>query len=100
MRIWLSRDCIASHFCDGCTPTAGILCIYGSAMYFITTGMSKSHARTDLSSDVVTNRRFSSMNVMVLTIQKSNVVLAQLADHRRERRARTLQVRDADHTPG
>lgn len=47
--------------------TAGIECMCGSAMYFMTTGISKSQARMVLSSDVVTNRRFSSTNVMVLT---------------------------------
>ena len=36
-------------------------------MYLMTTGMSKSHARMVLSSDVVTNRRFSSTNVIVFT---------------------------------
>lgn len=47
--------------------TAGIECINGSATYLMTTGMSKSQARIVLSSDVVTKRRFSSTNVIVLT---------------------------------
>ena len=47
--------------------TAGIECMCGSAMYLITTGMSKSQARMVLSSDVVTNRLFSSTKVMVFT---------------------------------
>ena len=51
----------------GWSVTAGIECMYGSAMYLITTGMSKSHARMVLSSEVVTNRRFSSTNVIVFT---------------------------------
>jgi len=47
--------------------TAGIECMYGSAMYLIVTGMSKSQARIVLSSDVVTNLLFSSTKVIVLT---------------------------------
>lgn len=57
-----------SHFLFGCTVTAGRLCMYGSAIYFTTTGMSKSQARMDLSSDVVTKRRFSSIKLMVLQV--------------------------------
>ena len=52
---------------DGWRVTAGIECMNGSAIYLMTTGISKSHARIVLSSDVVTNRRFSSTNVIVFT---------------------------------
>ena len=52
---------------EGCSVTDGIECMCGSAMYLITTGISKSQALIVLSSDVVTNRRFSSTKVMVLT---------------------------------
>lgn len=52
---------------DGWRVTAGMECMSGSAMYLMTTGMSKSHVRMVLSSEVVTNRRFSSTKVMVLT---------------------------------
>ena len=58
----------------GCFVTAGIECMYGSAMYLITTGMSQSHPRIDLSSDVDKNRRFSSTNVSVLTGPKCSYV--------------------------
>ena len=51
----------------GCNVTAGMECMCGSAMYLMTTGMSKSQARIVLSSEVVTNRRFSSTKVIVLT---------------------------------
>jgi len=51
----------------GCKVTAGMECMCGSAMYLMTTGISQSHARIVLSSDVVTNRRFSSTKVIVLT---------------------------------
>eukprot|EP00976_Prorocentrum_cordatum_P051684 1043462-Prorocentrum_minimum.AAC.1 len=46
---------------------AGMECMEGSAMYFITTGMPNSHTRMDLSSEEVMNRRFSSQKVMVFT---------------------------------
>lgn len=36
-------------------------------MYFISTGMSHSHTLKDLSSEVDTNLRFSSQNVIVFT---------------------------------
>ena len=52
---------------DGWSVTAGMECMCGSAMYLITTGMSKSQALIVLSSEVVTNRRFSSTKVIVLT---------------------------------
>lgn len=39
----------------GDVAQAGILCMVGSAMYLMTTGMSKSQARMLLSSEVVTN---------------------------------------------
>lgn len=51
----------------GCNPTAGILCIAGSAINLIGTGISKSHTRMVLSSLVVTKRRLSSTKVIVLT---------------------------------
>ena len=51
----------------GCNVTAGMECMCGSAMYLMTTGMSKSQALIVLSSEVVTNRRFSSTKVMVFT---------------------------------
>lgn len=86
-RIWLSRDWAAKYFSKrkahvrvryvyiesyqnlllGCSVTAGIECIWGSAMYLITTGISKSQARIVLSSEVVTNRLFSSTKVIVFT---------------------------------
>ena len=40
--------------------------MYGSAMNLMGTGMLSSHARSDLSSEVVMKRRFSSQKVMVL----------------------------------
>ena len=52
---------------DGCSVTAGMECMCGSAMYLITTGISKSQALIVLSSEVVTKRRFSSTNVIVFT---------------------------------
>jgi hypothetical protein len=42
----------------------------GSAIYFMSTGMSHSHTRKLLSSDVVTNRLLSSTNVIELTAPK------------------------------
>lgn len=54
----------------GLGVTAGILCIVGSAIYFISTGMFHSQTLNDLSSEVVTNRRFSSTKVIVLTAPK------------------------------
>lgn len=51
----------------GCSVTEGIECIWGSAIYLITTGISKSQARIVLSSEVVTNRLFSSTKVIVFT---------------------------------
>lgn len=50
--------------------TAGIECIVGSAMYLKSTGISHSHARILLSSDVDTSRLFLSTNVIVLTAPK------------------------------
>lgn len=47
--------------------TAGMECMCGSAIYLMTTGISKSQALIVLSSEVVTNRRFSSTNVIVFT---------------------------------
>lgn len=67
MTTWLSRLVAASHFPFGCSPTAGIECMLGSAMSLMGTGMSKSQTRIILSSDVVMKRRFSSTKVMVLT---------------------------------
>lgn len=52
---------------EGCMVTAGMECMCGSAMYLMTTGISKSQARMVLSSDVVTKRLFSSTKVIVLT---------------------------------
>ena len=51
----------------GCTATEGMECMEGSAMYLMSTGMSHSHTRMLLSSEVVTMRRPSSTNVIVLT---------------------------------
>lgn len=51
----------------GCSVTDGMECMSGSAIYLMTTGISKSHVRIVLSSEVVTNLRFSSTKVMVLT---------------------------------
>lgn len=62
----LSRLVAARYFPSGDLVTAGIECMPGSAMYLKSTGMSHSHTRTDLSSDVVTNLRLLSMNVIVL----------------------------------
>lgn len=56
-----------SYVLEGWSVTAGIECMWGSAIYLITTGISKSHALIVLSSEVVTNRRFSSTKVIVLT---------------------------------
>lgn len=67
MTTWLSRLVAASHLPFGWSPTAGIECILGSAISLMGTGMSKSHTRIVLSSDVVMNRRFSSTKVIVLT---------------------------------
>ena len=39
-------------------------------MYFMSTGISHSHTRRDLSSEVETNRRFSSTNVILFTAPK------------------------------
>mmetsp|Transcript_4241 Transcript_4241/g.7211 ORF Transcript_4241/g.7211 Transcript_4241/m.7211 type:complete len:301 (-) Transcript_4241:1169-2071(-) len=66
-RIWLSSDCAANQFWLGCMVMAGMECMEGSAMYFMTTGMPNSHTRMDLSSEVVMNRRFSSQKVIVFT---------------------------------
>ena len=63
----LSSEVAAKYFSSGDFVTAGIECIPGSAMYLKSTGISHSHTRTDLSSDVVTNRRLLSINVMVFT---------------------------------
>lgn len=64
-------NCGSISDCDdillGCRVTAGIECMYGSAIYLITTGMSKSHALMVLSSEVVTNRLFSSTKVIEFT---------------------------------
>ena len=67
--------CLHVGECDddlllGCSPTAGIECMLGSAMYFMSTGMSHSHTRMLLSSEVVTIRRPSSTNVIELTAPK------------------------------
>lgn len=70
MTILLSRLWHANHLPLGASVTDGIECIVGSAMYLTSTGMSHSQMRIDLSSDVVTNRRFSSTNVIVLTAPK------------------------------
>ena len=45
----------------------GMECIEGSARYLKSTGMSHSHTRRLLSSEVETKRRLLSMKVMVLT---------------------------------
>jgi hypothetical protein len=55
------------YFPFGCRAIDGKECIWGSAMYLIWTGISKSHTLMVLSSDVETNRRLSSMNVIVFT---------------------------------
>ena len=60
----------ASQFPVGDSPTAGALCMVGSAIYFIVTGMPNSHTRIDLSSLVDTNRRPSSTNVREFTAPK------------------------------
>lgn len=70
MTILLSMLWQASHLPFGAGVTAGIECIVGSAIYFMSTGMSHSHTRRLLSSDVVTNRRCSSTNVIVFTAPK------------------------------
>ena len=41
-------------------------------MYFMSTGISHSHTLNDLSSDVETNLRFPSQNVIELTAPKVN----------------------------
>lgn len=68
--ILLSIDWQASHFWLGDNVTAGIECIVGSAIYFMSTGMSHSQTLRLLSSDVVTNLRFSSTKVIELTAPK------------------------------
>ena len=70
MLIRLSRDWAANHFSLGDLATKGMECMEGSAMYFMSTGMSHSQTRKDLSSEVDTNRRFSSTNVIELTAPK------------------------------
>lgn len=56
--IWLSEDWKAMYFPEGCGDDRTMENMYGSAMNLIGTGMPYSHARKDLSSDVVTKRRF------------------------------------------
>lgn len=56
--IWLSEDWKATYLPDGCGEERTMENIYGSAMNLIGTGMPYSQARSDLSSDVVMNRRF------------------------------------------
>lgn len=85
--ILLSMLWQANHFPFGAGVTEGILCIVGSAMYFISTGISLEtstfefrkkklkithHSQTLrlLSSEVVTNLRLSSTKVMLLTAPK------------------------------
>lgn len=89
MTILLSILWHASHLPFGAGVTAGILCIVGSAIYFISTGISlritnnyceirktflyhtyHSQTRKLLSSDVVTNLLLSSTKVTVLTAPK------------------------------
>lgn len=70
MQILLSRLWHANHLPLGDNVTDGIECIVGSAIYFTSTGISHSHIRILLSSDVVTKRRFSSTNVIELTAPK------------------------------
>ena len=55
------------HSLEWWRVTTGIECMCSLAMYFITTGISKSQAWIVLLSDVVTNHRFSSTNVIMLT---------------------------------
>lgn len=70
MQILLSRLWHANHLPLGASDTAGIECMVGSAMYFTSTGISHSQIRILLSSEVVTNLRFSSTNVIELTAPK------------------------------
>ena len=69
-QILLSKDWQAIHLPLGEGVTAGILCMLGSAIYFMSTGIFHSQTRRDLSSLVDTNRRFLSTNVIVLTAAK------------------------------
>uniref|UniRef100_A0A6B0URH5 Uncharacterized protein n=1 Tax=Ixodes ricinus TaxID=34613 RepID=A0A6B0URH5_IXORI len=65
--ILLSMDWHASHLPLGARVTAGMECMEGSAMYFMSTGMSHSQTRMLLSSEVETKRRLSSTKVIVFT---------------------------------
>ena len=49
---------MAMYFPEGCGEARTMENMYGSAMNLIGTGMPYSHARRDLSSEVVTKRRF------------------------------------------
>lgn len=66
MRLLSSTDDL-KNILEGCRVTDGIECMWGSAIYLMTTGISQSHARMVLSSEVVTNRLLSSTKVIVLT---------------------------------
>lgn len=61
---------IVRYLLLGAGVTAGILCIVGSAIYFMSTGISHSQTLKDLSSEVVTNLLFSSTNVIEFTAPK------------------------------
>lgn len=55
--IWLSEDWKAAYLPDGCGVERTMANMYGSAINLMGTGMPYSHARRDLSSEVVMKRR-------------------------------------------
>ena len=67
MQIWLSEDWPAKYYPPGCRAVAVIVCISGSVMCLVTTGIPYSHTKSFLSSAQLTNL-FSSIKSIVLMV--------------------------------